>query len=57
MNDTSAAAKLGIWGAALSALFSVLYIALQLLEWGGYLGSAGGPESESTPLGIALLPL
>jgi len=27
----------------------------QLLEWTGVLGSAGGPESSSTPLGIAIL--
>lgn len=55
MSEANGAARLGIWGAALSAFFSIGYIALQLLEWAGLLGSAGGPESESTPLGIALL--
>ena len=33
----------------------MLYVVGQLLEWAGLLGSAGGPESTSTPLGIAIL--
>jgi hypothetical protein len=32
--------------------FSVIYVIGQLAEWRGWLGSAGGPESVSTPLGI-----
>lgn len=27
----------------------------QLVEWAGWLGSGGGPESASTPLGLAIL--
>lgn len=45
----------GFWAAVLSALFSLLYIVFQLAEWAGLLGSGGGPESASTPLGSALL--
>jgi hypothetical protein len=45
----------GFWSAALSALFSVAYVAAQLAEWLGMLGSKGGPESASTPLGLVLL--
>ncbi len=47
--------RVGFWAAVLSAVFSLLYIVFQLAEWVGWLGSAGGPESSSTPLGIALL--
>lgn len=47
--------RVGFWSAVLSALFSLLYVLFQLAEWAGLLGSAGGPESASTPLGIALL--
>ncbi len=46
---------LGLWGAGLCTLFSVAYILAQLAEWAGLLGSAGGPGSRSTPLGLALL--
>lgn len=47
--------SVGFWAAVFSALFSLLYVLFQLAEWVGLLGSAGGPESASTPLGIALL--
>lgn len=47
--------KIGFVSAAASLAFSVTYILAQFLEWGGLLGSAGGPESASTPLGIAIL--
>ena|SRR6056297_3051509 len=47
--------RVGFWAAVFSALFSLLYVFFQLAEWAGLLGSAGGPESASTPLGIALL--
>jgi hypothetical protein len=46
---------LGFWSAVLATLFSVAYIVGQLAEWLGLLGSLGGPESASTPLGIAVL--
>jgi len=54
-NGSAVTWRVGFWGAVFSALFSLLYIAVQLAEWAGVLGSAGGPESASTPLGIALL--
>ena len=45
----------GFWSAVLATCCSVVYIAAQLAEWQGWLGSAGGPESASTPLGLAVL--
>lgn len=47
--------KLGYWSGILTTLFSLLYIIGQLAEWFGWLGSAGGPESSSTSLGIIVL--
>jgi hypothetical protein len=38
-----------------ATLFSVTYIVAQLGEWVGLLGSAGGPESSSTPFGLVVL--
>lgn len=46
---------LGFWSAVLATLFSMVYIIGQFAEWSGLLGSQGGPESASTPLGIAVL--
>ena len=46
---------LGLWSAALCALFSLAYVIAQLGEWAGWLGSAGGPHSRSTALGLAVL--
>jgi hypothetical protein len=54
-NGSEVSWRVGFWAAVLSAVFSLLYIVFQLAEWVGWLGSAGGPESSSTPLGIALL--
>lgn len=45
----------GFWSAAFATAFSLIYVAAQLAEWAGLLGSEGGPESGSTPLGLALL--
>ncbi|MGD8348023.1 MAG: hypothetical protein PVI79_02250 [Gammaproteobacteria bacterium] len=45
----------GFWSAVLATVFSIVYIVAQLAEWAGWLGSGGGPESSSTPLGIAIL--
>lgn len=45
----------GIWATSATLTLSLAYIAAQLLEWLGLLGSAGGPNAASTPLGIALL--
>lgn len=47
--------SIGFWSALLATLFSIAYIVAQFAEWFGWLGSQGGPESSSTPLGIVLL--
>ena len=47
--------RVGFWSALLATVFSLAYIVAQLFEWAGLLGSHGGPESGSTPLGLALL--
>lgn len=51
----SSAQKLGYWSAIACTVLSLGYIVLQLFEWLGMLGSEGGSESASTPLGLALL--
>ncbi len=50
-----AARRVAFWAAIACAVTSIAYVLAQLLEWQGALGSAGGPESASTPIGIALL--
>jgi len=45
----------GFWSAVCATVFSLTYVAGQLAEWSGWLGSAGGPESASTPLGLVVL--
>lgn len=45
----------GFWSAVLASVFSIAYVVGQLAEWQGWLGSQGGPESTSTPLGIVVL--
>jgi hypothetical protein len=52
--DTSVR-RIGLWAAVLCTVFSLTYVAAQLGEWAGLLGSAGGPHSRSTPLGLAVL--
>ena len=47
--------KVGFWSAVLATVFSITYIVGQVAEWLGLLGSQGGPESASTPLGLAVL--
>ncbi len=49
------ARALGFWSAVLATIFSITYDAGQLAEWLGVLGSGGGPESASTPLGLVVL--
>jgi hypothetical protein len=48
-------AAVGFWSAVLATAFSLTYVVGQLAEWAGWLGSQGGPESASTPLGIVVL--
>lgn len=45
----------GFRSALLATAFALFYVIGQLAEWMGWLGSAGGPESSSTPLGIFVL--
>jgi hypothetical protein len=47
--------QLGFWSAALCAFFSLAYVAAQLAEWMGWLGSAGGPHGRSTSFGLIVL--
>ena len=47
--------SVGLYSAIACALLSITYVLGQLLEWRGLLGSSGGPEGTSTPLGIAIL--
>lgn len=54
-HTTAATRTVGFWSAVLAAVFSLTYVLAQLAEWVGWLGSAGGPESSSTPLGIVVL--
>ena len=51
----STARRVGFWSAVLATVFALAYVVAQLAEWLGWLGSRGGPESTSTPLGIVLL--
>ena len=56
MTDISPSTRtVGFWSAVLATIFSIAYDVGQLAEWFGWLGSKGGPESSSTPLGIAVL--
>jgi hypothetical protein len=45
----------GFWSAILATIFSITYDLGQIAEWLGWLGSGGGPESSSTPLGLVVL--
>lgn len=45
----------GVWSAVLCTVFSLAYVLAQLGEWAGLLGSAGGPHSRSTTLGLVVL--
>jgi hypothetical protein len=46
---------LGFWAAVLATLFGITYDVGQLAEWLGLLGSGGGAENASTPIGLAVL--
>jgi hypothetical protein len=46
---------LGYWSAVPATAFSLIYVVAQLAGWAGWLGSKGGPESASTPVGLAIL--
>lgn len=53
--DRSSTGAVGFWAAVLTAFFSIAYVTAQLFEWAGLLGSGGGPNSASTPIGLAVL--
>ncbi len=56
LTDASPSTRtLGFWSAVLATAFSLGYVVAQLAEWMGWLGSAGGPESASTVLGLGVL--
>ena len=52
---SSSTRSVGLCSAVLATVFSLMYVVAQLAEWSGLLGSRGGPESTSTPLGIVVL--
>lgn len=45
----------GYWSAVLATVFSVTYDVGQIAEWIGLMGSGGGADNPSTPLGIVVL--
>ena len=54
-NISPSTRTVGLWSATLATVFSITYDVGQIAEWLGWLGSKGGPESSSTPLGLAIL--
>lgn len=54
-DDVRVDARVGYVSALACAVLSLVYVAGQLLEWAGLLGSAGGPGSTSTMVGIVVL--
>ena len=54
-DSSSKARALGFWSAVACTVLSLTYVIAQVGEWLGWLGSAGGPSSRSTPLGLAVL--
>ncbi len=46
---------LGFWSAVLATVFSLAYVVAQVAEWMGLMGSGGGAENASTPLGLVVL--
>ena len=56
VTEISASTKaLGFWSAVLATVFSITYDIGQLAEWAGWMGSRGGAENASTPLGLDVL--
>ena len=46
---------IGLWSAVLATVFSITYVVGQIAEWMGLMGSGGGAENASTPLGLVVL--
>ena len=56
VTDISPSTKaVGFWSAVLATVFSISYIVGQIAEWMGLMGSGGGTENASTPLGLVVL--
>jgi hypothetical protein len=56
LTDISPSAKtVGFWSAVLATVFSITYDVGQLAEWAGLMGSGGGAENASTPVGLVVL--
>jgi len=56
VTDISPSTKtVGFWSAVLATVFSITYVVGQLAEWMGLMGSGGGAENASTPLGLVVL--
>ena len=49
------AKAVGFWSAVAAAVCSLAYVVAQLAEWAGLMGSGGGAENASSPLGIVVL--
>lgn len=47
--------QLGFWSAVLASVFSLAYVVGQFAEWFGLMGSGGGPENDSTWVGLVVL--
>ena len=47
--------SVGFWSAILATVCSITYVIAQIAEWLGWLGSGGGADNLSTPLGLAIL--
>jgi hypothetical protein len=45
----------GFWSAVLATVFSLAYVFGQIAEWLGWMGSGGGAENPSTPIGLFVL--
>jgi hypothetical protein len=47
--------RIGFWSAILATACSIAYVVAQLAEWAGVMGSGGGADNPSTPLGLFVL--
>lgn len=56
VTDISPSTKaVGFWSAVLATVFSITYDIGQIAEWMGLMGSGGGAENPSTPVGLVVL--
>ena len=47
--------RVGFWSAMFATTSAIAYDIAQIAEWLGWLGSQGGAESSSSPLGLVVL--